>query len=674
MNPMNARPDFQGGNRVQYMGNREAMDRKSEALKKFSGTATDFPNWSNRFMDHMGRVHADWKNTLQWLSETNEQLSYARLASEVLGPFNERADLLARQLEQTIIDYMPERIYNRRTQLCGGPLQKENGFILWRNLFREYVGERQVLEDAGVECLRTYGQCASLQDLPAHIDGWYELLDGHCPEMRECPRMLRSLFLGIIPKELKSKILEEPGLQSADHRHLAEWCKGRASILQREHHQSVAKKNMARTYGGSVKTLLPGEDGYMPEESISESTPPPPPWLKSFGDTIIAAIKPPAPKKSDRGRTDKKNEKGQRSSSRSTSRGRRFLEGWGRRCNHCGSKDHMKKDCKEFAEMMKKANVGRPKDQWKPPEGYKSALGKARDLARAAEKKNKKVAALETGSDTASDDDCDFGSEHGGSFRVVAALTRVKPLPSKICHINKFSGLDMQQDYDPDVLKSLNAWAHNVKVAPKKARKAAQSSSKLDRTVNYINGGKKCGPEPRSQEDIVVGQMAAAAPSSKINAARAARTIGNWELEDGEILAIFDTGSFTHAIDADVELPDHEVQECDADSPGTSAETAGGDVIRKLGTVHTESIIDDSKVGIIWDHMKVSTPILSVRKLVRDGNDVHINRHGGTITNLKTGKTMKVHNFQGIYYLRMKITSGTSSPDRHPTGFHRPGP
>ena len=41
---MPPRPDFQGGNRVQYMGNREAMDKKSEALKKFTGNATDFPN------------------------------------------------------------------------------------------------------------------------------------------------------------------------------------------------------------------------------------------------------------------------------------------------------------------------------------------------------------------------------------------------------------------------------------------------------------------------------------------------------------------------------------------------------------------------------------------------------------------------------------------------------
>ena len=79
------------------------------------------------------------------------------------------------------------------------------------------------MEDAGTECLRTYGQCTSHAELSAHIDGWYELLDNHCPEMRECPRMLRSLFLNIIPKDLKTKILEDPSLQFADHRARSEY-------------------------------------------------------------------------------------------------------------------------------------------------------------------------------------------------------------------------------------------------------------------------------------------------------------------------------------------------------------------------------------------------------------------------------------------------------------------
>ena len=88
--------------------------------------------------------------------------------------------------------------------------------------------------------------------------------------------------------------------------------------------------------------------------------------------------------------------------------------------------------------MMRKANPGKDKKDWKPPVGYKFALGRARDAARALEDKKKKVAALENPDDSASDDDdCDFGSEHGGSFKVMA-LTRMtmpkvapKPLPAQ---------------------------------------------------------------------------------------------------------------------------------------------------------------------------------------------------------------------------------------------------
>ena len=95
--------------------------------------------------------------------------------------------------------------------------------------------------------------------------------------------------------------------------------------------------------------------------------------------------------------------------------------------------------------MMAKANVGKARKDWKPPEGYKSALGRARDAAKAAEaKKKKKVAALsgDETEDTASDseDDCQF-SECG--FRA-CALTRhrssqlptISPLP-RIHSINR---------------------------------------------------------------------------------------------------------------------------------------------------------------------------------------------------------------------------------------------
>ena len=664
------------------MGNREAMDKKSESLKKFSGNPGEFTSWANRFIDHMGRVHWDWKNTLEWLAKTPENLSYARLSNEVLGPFSESACELARKLEQTIMDYMPERVHNRRQQLCGGPMQKDHGFILWNNLHRENVGESHIMEEAGTECLRTYGQCTVHSELSAHIDGWYDLLDNHCPELRECPKMLRALFLNIIPKDLRSKILEDPHLQGADHRTMAEWCKARALILQREHLADMAKKTMNKQYHGSLKALQPVEGASTGNEE-QHPPPVPPPWL----DALVAAIKPNAPtKKQERGRPERKGNTDRRKSSRSNSGGRRFLEGWGKRCNHCGSDKHLKNQCKEFEDMMRKANVGKEKKDWKPPQGYKSALGRARDAARALEDKKKKVAALENPDDSASeDDDCDFGSEHGGSFHVKAltrtSLPRVTQKPLPICTVNRFTGLNDRQEYDPDALSALNSWAHKVKVASKRTSRK-KNDPKLDRTVNYIQGNKRPdkskpsiskGPRSDKETDVILKQLPSTAPCTA-NSVRVARKIGSWELEDGEMLALVNTGSFTHAIDADVELPDHEIEACDPDTPGTSAETAGGGILKKLGVVKTRGLIDDAEVEITWDHMKVSTPILSVRKFVKDGNDVYINKNGGYITHLASGKRMRIYNFQGVYYLRMKITSGNSLAPPHKADFHRPGP
>ena len=102
--------------------------KKSESLKKFSGEAGDFANWSKRFIDHMSRVHDDWSYSLDYFSKTNEDLSFARLNQEVMGPFSENAKNLVRKLEQTIIDYMPTEIYHRRQQFCGGISEKRQWF------------------------------------------------------------------------------------------------------------------------------------------------------------------------------------------------------------------------------------------------------------------------------------------------------------------------------------------------------------------------------------------------------------------------------------------------------------------------------------------------------------------------------------------------------------------
>ena len=87
----------------------------------------------------------------------------------------------------------------------------------------------------------------------------------------------------------------------------------------------------------------------------------------------------------------------------------------------------MKRDCKEFDDMMRKTNVGIPKDKWKPPEGYKSALGRARDAAR--NKSPGKVNAITSDAeDTASDSDLSDADSINFNIRAMRPVKGGVPL------------------------------------------------------------------------------------------------------------------------------------------------------------------------------------------------------------------------------------------------------
>ena len=52
------------------------------------------------------------------------------------------------------------------------------------------------------------------------------------------------------------------------------------------------------------------------------------------------------------------------------------------KCCICGSDNRTCKDCNNFTDVMAKENGHKAKKDWKPPKRYKSALGKARALAK----------------------------------------------------------------------------------------------------------------------------------------------------------------------------------------------------------------------------------------------------------------------------------------------------
>ena len=56
-----------------------------------------------------------------------------------------------------------------------------------------------------------------------------------------------------------------------------------------------------------------------------------------------------------------------------------------------------------------------------------------------------------------------------------------------------------------------------------------------------------------------------------------------------------------------------------------------------------------------YKDMEVELPILNVRKMVKRGNDVQFVPDGGTITHRDTGRSIKFHEHEGVYFLKLKV-------------------
>ena len=133
-----------------------------------------------------------------------------------------------------------------------------------------------------------------------------------------------------------------------------------------------------------------------------------------------------------------------------------------------------------------------------------------------------------------------------------------------------------------------------------------------------------------------------------------------------------DSGSFEHAINAEVELPNHKLIPPIEQDKQVVAETACGGKLTKQGSVQVGCETDGSKVAIEFDSMRVKTPTLGVRQLVRDNNEVQFRRHGGFIQNLVSGKKINFFEYQGVCFMKLKIQPPNDQNNIH-QDFHRLG-
>ena len=80
---------------------------------------------------------------------------------------------------------------------------------MWCRLFGDNKGSGDVVEYAGIEVVRDYPKCNNLSQLSMHLDRWKELLDNDGAELATAPRTLRSMFMGMIPKDLDTESLKQ---------------------------------------------------------------------------------------------------------------------------------------------------------------------------------------------------------------------------------------------------------------------------------------------------------------------------------------------------------------------------------------------------------------------------------------------------------------------------------
>lgn len=499
-------------------------------------------------------------------------------------------------------------------------------------------------------------------------------------------------MLGLIPSDIEDYIAARPG-EFQDYQ----------SILAHARVQTVYRRTRtlaehARKHAGRINSFVEatsdknhGEGARKTSESAPETN------VSPDVKALVAQMK-----KMD-ARVKRLTKPGTSTEQRSNSRERKPLSAgsakryrWTGGCFHCEA-DHQRKDCPEFQDLMKKTNVGKKKEDWKLPHGYKGAFEKSREKwqkSQPKEKINELVATHETEDDSEDVSDSDVESSRKGFFASFLPVRKGTPLKQASIAldsvqtnplINRFHVL---QDDKVDMLNHLNGWAHSVKCV--KSGKSEFSLSKEESQSDHVEDGKlnfhiTC---EKDLEEFLRTHPLIASVGSRLNtkkaAAKAAKKLASVHLEEDERLILLDSGSSMDAADIGEEFPAYSqlvVLETDQET-GNAATTACGGIVVNKGKVIIGASIEDNKGGthdfpLPFNDMKVQIPILSLRNTMKRGHTARLNDKGGYLRKLSDGAKIPVYEKEGVYYLKVKLHKPPPVPPPPPpvpeSGFARPG-
>ena len=166
----------------------------------------------------------------------------------------------------------------------------------------------------------------------------------------------------------------------------------------------------------------------------------------------------------------------------------------------------------------------------------------------------------------------------------------------------------------------------------------------------------------QSEADLTrpeVQHMIQALPQDKLTLQRLAKLCPTnaEELGPGEFWCLLDTGSTVSAMKVQRSLPDyaHLVKPVPDSKKSKSAETACGGKVKFDGQIELTGHIDGELHTMVFNDMDVTMPIASMSESVHRGNELRIKKGGGTVTNMKSGKVVILHEREGVYFFKMSL-------------------
>ena len=234
------------------------------------------------------------------------------------------------------------------------------------------------------------------------------------------------------------------------------------------------------------------------------------------------------------------------------------------------------------------------------------------------------------------------------------ALRSMPPTPS-FANPNKYAALATSDDNDNDVrllADDLNDWAHTVHRKPKKS-KAVVIPKSLDVWDNIT---------VRSEADLdKLLQRCPKLAALPANYRKIRKALKPMPVElicgPDETLCLMDSGSTVNTAWIAKHFPAYArlVQSTPASRGGDYATTAGGQKLMNKGRCVVKATAGGEEFSPAFKDMETELPILSVRKIVRQNNDVQFGRRGGTIKNRRSGKSIEFYEYQGVDFLKLKV-------------------